>query len=65
MKRNHTNHREPKSGLSSYRRHGKKPYVYSQGLRQWERDNGRREQAEVNRSRSLTTGAERRTVATH
>jgi hypothetical protein len=35
MKRNATNNREPRSGQSSYARHRKKPYQYSEPYQNW------------------------------
>ena len=42
MKRNHTNRREPRSGISPYARHCKIEYRYSSELREWERSMGRK-----------------------
>lgn len=56
MKRNHTTRREPKSGMSSYRRHGKKPFTYSQALRQWERWREENEARNRNTSRENNHG---------
>lgn len=38
MKRNHTTKRVPKSGISPYKRHAKKPYQYSPAYQAWKRD---------------------------
>lgn len=47
MKRNKTNHRVGKTGIPPYTRakragDPKRPYRYSEGLRQWERQMGRK-----------------------
>lgn len=38
MKRNHTTKRQPKSGVSPYKRYGKRPYQYSQKHMEWQRE---------------------------
>ena len=42
MKRNHTTQRLAKSGIPPYTRYKKRPYRYSERLRQWEREMGAR-----------------------
>lgn len=37
MKRNHTTKRVPRSGISPYKRHGKKPFQYSPRYAEWKR----------------------------
>jgi hypothetical protein len=64
-KRNHTTNAAKKSGISPYARYGKTPFLYSSALRQWERENGRRESVEAERvahSRNVRAAANRRMV---
>lgn len=37
MKRNHTTKRVPKSGISPYKRYGKRPATYSTAYHDWRR----------------------------
>lgn len=46
MKRNKEKARGMRSGTSPYHKYGKRPYRYSDAIRQWEREMGRKAHAE-------------------
>lgn len=50
MKRNKTNHRVGRNGVPPYVKYGKRPYRYSDKLRQWEREMGARAQKDQERA---------------
>ena len=62
MKRNKEKARGMRSGQSPYHKYGKRPHRYSDAIRQWERDMGRKADAEeqrINAKKALYEGKAR------